>query len=168
MNIMKEPKFIVFIVLTAIILVIAILDVDFVFNKKVVTGDGVILLDETKANNLIAALDAKNIPYKLDTSDGRFSFTWDLSYSSVVESIKQDVMGYAAPGKKGTCFFENETRQKLAAKLERAAIKYELKDYSNGDLCIYWAPQDDEKVAELYPVLKEMRKLEAQRRADQM
>jgi len=167
MNLVKEPKFYVFIVLSIVLLVIALLDVGFVYNEKRVTGDGVILFDRTVANNLIAALDAANVPYKLDTSDDRFDFTWDISYSSIVEPIKQDVIGYAPADKKSTCFFDDESRQKLASKLENASIKYELRDKRDGIKCIYWAPEDDEKVIKIQPRILEMRQLEAERIANQ-
>lgn len=167
MTLTKKSKLIVFILLTLLTLVLvifALFDVKFVYQKRTLPTEGIILENKSDANKFLSALESLTIPYKLETEDGRFNFTWDKKYSLQVESIKQNVLNILPKNKRGTCFIDQDSRDELASKLDRASIMFEVNDKDNELKCVYWALEDDKRVLIIEPRIQEIRKLEATRK----
>ena len=77
----------------------------------------------------------------------------------IFESVKQEYKS-----KPSVCFPYGGRTKKFISSLERASIEYEIHQEPEGIDCIYWQQEDDEKVLEIDPHLKEIRTLETERK----
>ncbi len=137
-----------------------ILDPTFV-NKRVTVSKGYGFERPEEFEKFRAELDAKGIPYSVET-DGEMTRIWwrpeDLP-SEASDPIART--GLLAEGSTGLCFpgDSKSAFDALNSALDAAKIPHTAR-VDKGELCVSWEKTHDSQVQEVYPKLKTIRQLE--------
>ena len=162
----KKKSLIIFSALAIIAIlssIIAILDVEFVNGKNRVTARSGVMSNSSKAIERYKIILTKaSIPYKLEETDkGEIKITWEERYTALVEAlIDPGNLGIGTTDTEGLCAMSTEERLELISKLNDASLEFKVYTSEDGLACVNWSKDNDTKVQEIYPVVREMRAAE--------